>query len=601
MRVTYTNVHIFHRFSFYDYCISLVTKTISVNKIGLLFVVFKKVISWFGKDSDNKESASKHRETKKNNNDSSDVKSKDTQFKGNKAKGSNRKPRSKKHDKNNDSNRPRTNEVFEPVSEKATVIPRGDHPISRKQISPSALKVLYRLKDNGYQAYLVGGCIRDILLGLEPKDFDVVTNATPEQVKACFSNCRLIGRRFRLAHIMFGREIIEVATMRGHHSFDEETASDEPSTDEIGDNNTTSVSNSTTKKISKQSDEGQLLRDNVYGTIDEDAERRDFTINSLYYDIRNFDLLDFANGMADIEAGVIDLIGDPETRYREDPVRMLRAVRFSTKLRMKIAERTETPIFELGHLLRNIPPARLFDESLKLFLSGKALDNFESLRHYGLFKYFFPAAEQVLTGNPEDKEERMMKLMFTNTDIRINAEKSISPAFVLAAIYWYPLEAHAEELQHESGLSPYDAFQLAMNDVLHRAVQSIAIPKRFTATMRDIWNSQHRLLKTQGKRPLQMLENARFRAAYDFLLLRAEIEGGELEEVADFWTELQESDDAQRIMAEAKRNASKRRFEDRKPSSRGKKPGPKDGESKPKRSGKYRSQRRRKKPSGDKS
>ena len=555
-------------------------------------MVLKKVISWFGKDSDKKESATKRPTTKKK--DNTESKSSRTSSKGKKNYQSNKPNRNR-----NEHPASRQPEVFEPVSENATVIPRSDHPISRKQISPSALKVLYRLKDNGYQAYLVGGCIRDILLGLQPKDFDVVTNATPEQVKACFSNCRLIGRRFRLAHIMFGREIIEVATMRGHHDIPEEPLESEENTATKAIQEAPGAG----KKISKQSDEGQLLRDNVYGTIDEDAERRDFTINSLYYDIRNFDLLDFANGMADIEAGVIDLIGDPETRYREDPVRMLRAVRFSTKLRMKIAERTEAPIFELGHLLRNIPPARLFDESLKLLLSGKALDNFESLRHYGLFKYFFPAAEQVLTGNPEDKEERLMKLMFKNTDIRINADKSISPAFVHAAIYWYPLEAHAEELQHESGLSPYDAFQLAMNDVLHRAVQSIAIPKRFTATMRDIWNSQHRLLKIQGKRPLQMLENARFRAAYDFLLLRAEIEGGELEEIADFWTELQESDDAQRVMAEAKRKASTRRFEERqgKPAGRPKKSSSsfKDSDGKPKRSGKYRSNRRKKKPSAE--
>lgn len=533
-------------------------------------MVLKKVISWFGKDSDKKSSASKPSRN-----------------------ADGRKKRARSAKKQTHAKQTPQQPVIRSASVEhhATIIPRDQHPISRKQISPNALKVLYRLKDNGYEAYLVGGCIRDILLGLQPKDFDVVTNATPEQVKACFSNCRLIGRRFRLAHIMFGREIIEVATMRGHHqsSNDDVTSVDIEQKQE-------QPSPAVAKKISKQSDEGQLLRDNVYGTIDEDAERRDFTINSLYYDIRNFDLLDFANGMADIEKGVIDLIGDPETRYREDPVRMLRAVRFATKLNMTIAKRTESPIYELGHLLRNIPPARLFDESLKLLLSGKALANFEMMRHYGLFKYFFPAAEQVLTGNPEDKEERMMKLMFTNTDTRINADKSISPAFVLAAIYWYPLEAHAQELELESGLSPYDAFQLAINDILHRAVQSVAIPKRFTANMRDIWNSQHRLRKTQGKRPLQMLENARFRAAYDFLLLRAEIEGGELEEIADFWTHLQETDEGKRAMADAKRNAGQRRFE-------GRPEGRSDDRSKsgPKRNAKYRSNRRKKKPSGNRS
>ena len=418
--------------------------------------------------------------------------------------------------------------------EHATKLSRSQHPVSRSKISPNALKVLYRLKDNGYDAYLVGGCIRDILLGLAPKDFDVVTNATPEQVKACFNNCRLIGRRFRLAHIMFGREIIEVATFRGHHEAPQDKAHEtDPKL--------------LAKKISRSSDEGQLLRDNVYGTIEEDAERRDFTINALYYSIRDYAIYDFANGIDDIDKGLIDLIGDPETRYREDPVRMLRAIRFSTKLRMQIAERTEAPIYELAHLLRNIPPARLFDESLKLFLAGKAADNYRGLREFGLFRYFFPVVDQVLSGNPEAKEERLIECMFNNTDARINSGKSVSPAFILASMLWYPLEGHADELAIESGLSPYDAFQLAINDVLHRMVQTVAIPKRFTATMREIWQFQHRLTKTRGRRPAQLIENPRFRAAYDFLLLRAEAEGGELAELADWWTQYQQTDEAKQI------------------------------------------------------
>lgn len=433
--------------------------------------------------------------------------------------------------------------------EGANVIARNDHPISRKQLSPNALKVLYRLKDSGYDAYLVGGCIRDILLGLQPKDFDIATNATPEQVKRCFNNCRVIGRRFKLAHVMFGREIIEVATFRGHHSEQEK--------EDI--------------KTSKQSTEGQLLRDNVYGTIEEDAERRDFTINALYYNIKDFTIYDFANGVEDIKAGVINLIGDPETRYREDPVRMLRAVRFSTKLRMQIAERTEAPMFELAHLLRNIPPARLFDESLKLFLAGKAQDNYRSLREYGLFRYFFPVVDQVLSGSVQDKEERFLELMFANTDTRINNDKSVSPAFIMATLLWYPLETHAKELEQESGLHPYDAFQIAMNDVLHRAVQTVAIPKRFTSTMREIWQFQHRLTKTKGKRPAQVMEHPRFRAAYDFLLLRAEVEGGELEQLADWWTEYQESDEGKRASLTksnqgkgAGKGRSRRRYSNRK-------------------------------------
>lgn len=437
----------------------------------------------------------------------------------------------------------------------ASVIARNQHPVSRKQLSPNALKVLYRLKDNGYDAYLVGGCIRDILLGLQPKDFDIATNATPEQVKRCFNNCRVIGRRFKLAHVMFGREIIEVATFRGHHS-------DEQQDD---------------AKTSKQSNEGQLLRDNVYGTIEEDAERRDFTVNALYYNIKDFAIYDFANGMEDIKAGVINLIGDPETRYREDPVRMLRAVRFSTKLRMKIAERSETPIFELAHLLRNIPPARLFDESLKLLLAGKAQDNYRSMREYGLFRYFFPVVEQVLSGNPDDKEERFIELMLANTDTRINQGKSVSPAFIMATLLWYPLETHAKELEHESGLHPYDAFQIAMNDILHRTVQTVAIPKRFTTTMREIWQFQHRLTKTKGKRPTQVVEHPRFRAAYDFLLLRAEVEGGELMTLANWWTDFQQSDEGKRAALtrppqnkgkKVNKGRGRRRYNNKKPSAK---------------------------------
>jgi len=452
-----------------------------------------------------------------------------------------------------------------------SVLPRQEHPISRKMISPSALKVLYRLKDNGYEAYLVGGCIRDILLGLSPKDFDVVTNATPEQVKACFNNCRLIGRRFRLAHIVFGKEIIEVATFRGHHDAPQDPA-------KIRD------PKALAKKTSRASTEGQLLRDNVYGTIEEDAERRDFTINSLYYSIADYSIYDFADGLKDIDKGLIDLIGDPETRYREDPVRMLRAVRFATKLRMRISERSEAPIYELAHLLRNIPPARLFDECLKLFLAGKAYENYRQLREFGLFRYFFPVVEQSIAHNPEGKEERMLDIMLKNTDERINAGKSVSPAFIMAAMLWYPLEAHADEIANEGGLHPYDAFQIAINDVLQRMIQTVAIPKRFTATMREIWQFQHRLTKTKGKRVSQLLENPRFRAAYDFLLLRAEAEGGELVDLATFWTDFQSTPEGK---AKSEKAEQQRSRGSRRPSANGK-----PGETKSSR-GKYRKRRRR--------
>jgi len=273
------------------------------------------------------------------------------------------------------------------LSTKSTELPiiytRSEHPVSRQLLSANAKKVLYRLNSAGFEAYLVGGGVRDILLGLKPKDFDIATNATPEQIKGLFRNCRLIGRRFRLAHILFGRDIIEVATFRGHH--DNLTPSNEPQTN---------------KHIkAKQSEEGMLLRDNIYGSIEEDAERRDFTINALYYSMKDFNVYDFAHGVEDVHNKIIRLIGDPETRYREDPVRMLRAVRFATKLDMRISEATQKPIVELAPLLANIPPARMFEEFNKLFMSGKAVANFQMMRKFGLFGYFFPRLNQVYLKN----------------------------------------------------------------------------------------------------------------------------------------------------------------------------------------------------------
>ncbi|NQZ10472.1 MAG: polynucleotide adenylyltransferase PcnB [Algicola sp.] len=406
-------------------------------------------------------------------------------------------------------------------------IPRDQHNISRKQLSPNALKVLYRLQDNGYEAYLVGGCIRDILLGKTPKDFDVVTNATPEQVKASFNNCRLIGRRFRLAHIMYGREIIEVATMRGHH--------DQPPEEANNKNNT-----------SHHSDEGQLLRDNVYGSIEEDAQRRDFTINALYYSVNGFYVRDFANGIAAIEAKRIELIGDPEARYREDPVRMLRAVRFATKLDMTIEEKTEQPLYELGSLLTNIPSARLFEESMKLTLAGKAEANYRLMRKYGLFGHMFPVPSEILNGDMQSKQERLVQQMFVNTDIRINNRKRVTPAYIHAALLWYVVEQETDRLMQEQKLSHYDASYNAMTEVLARHCRSIALPKRFSTVSRDIWQLQSRLTRRMGKRAFKLLEHPKFRAGYDFLLLRGEIEGGEVAELGQWWTDFQHADEKTR-------------------------------------------------------
>lgn len=390
-------------------------------------------------------------------------------------------------------------------------------------MSENALKVLYRLHNSGYQAYLVGGCVRDALLGKEPKDFDVTTDATPEQIKGLFRNCRLIGRRFRLAHIVFGREIIEVATFRGHH----ENVDDGQS------------------KVSKQSDDGQLLRDNVFGSIEEDAQRRDFTINAMYYNIADYSISDFAGGMQAIKDKKLRLIGDPETRYREDPVRMIRAVRFAAKLDMQISEESAEPIKRMAPLMANIPPARLFEEVLKLLLSGQGLVTYKLLSEFHLFEPLFPQLAPLLL-QPGNRENQFVEQVLTNTDNRINTGQRVTPAFIFAAFMWYPLEERCQQLMVEGGLNHFDAFNLALNDVMHRQVQRIMIPKRFTAAIREIWQLQNRLPKRYGRRAYQMLEHPKFRAAYDFLLLRGQVEGGDLIELGQWWTDFQEADEGQR-------------------------------------------------------
>ncbi|GAA3551052.1 polynucleotide adenylyltransferase PcnB [Zobellella aerophila] len=395
------------------------------------------------------------------------------------------------------------------------VLTRAEHNISRQQISENALKVLYRLNKAGYDAYLVGGGVRDLLLGRSPKDFDVATSATPEQVKHLFSNCRLVGRRFRLAHVLFGREVIEVATFRGHHH-----------------------QVNTNKHISAQSAEGMLLRDNVYGTIEEDAERRDFTVNALYYNIADFSVLGFAGGLQDLDARRLELIGDPETRYREDPVRMIRAVRFSAKLGLSISPRTEAPIKTLAPLLADIPPARLFEETLKLFLAGQGLETYKQLHHYGLFAPLFPETAEVM-GKGNNRYGRFIELALANTDERIAQDLRVTPAFLYAALLWGPVETRTQEFVNDGGLGYYDAFMLACDDVIGRQVKTVAIPRRFSSVVRDIWQLQERLPKRAGKRPHRLLEHPKFRAGYDFLLLRAELDP-RLKELAEWWTDFQQ-------------------------------------------------------------
>jgi poly(A) polymerase len=363
--------------------------------------------------------------------------------------------------------------------------------VSRANISPNALKVLYRLKDSGYQAHLVGGGVRDLLLGREPKDFDIATDAHPEDVRRLFRNCRLIGRRFRLAHVIFGREIIEVATFRAMQDAD-------------GNDDGHHVDG-----------EGRIVRDNVYGTIEADALRRDFTVNALYYSIADFSIIDYAGGMQDIERGVLRLLGDPETRYREDPVRMLRAVRFAAKLGFRIEADTERLIQPLGPLLGDIPPARLFDEMLKLFMGGSALANFEMLRHYDLFRQLFPLTEQSLTHEENHFPLTLISHGMANTDARIAAGKPVTQH-----------SAHA--LQH------------AGSQIIAEQAQVMATPRRFSLPMREIWMLQLRLEQKGGRRRARVLEHPRFRAAYDFLLLRGE--AGEVsKDICDWWTEFQET------------------------------------------------------------
>jgi len=393
------------------------------------------------------------------------------------------------------------------------------HSLSRNEISANALKVLYRLHNAGYRSCLVGGGVRDILLGLHPKDFDIATDASPEQVKQLFRNCRLIGRRFRLAHILFGKEIIEVATFRGHHQ-------------KVSESN-----------HSKSSSEGMILRDNVFGSIEEDAIRRDFTINALYYDIADFSVQDFCDGMDDLKNRLMRIIGDPETRYREDPVRMLRAIRLAVKLDLQLEERTAEPLQELSVLLKDIPSARLWDESHKLFLAGYSAETFSRLEHYHLLSPILPQMTEALETNNNPGFREFIQAALVNTDKRIRQNKSLNPAFLYACFLWQSVRDAASQ-NRSDGFHAAEAMQKAQASVLGMQTESIAIPRRFSQVIREIWLMQHRLESRRGKNLLSVLEHPRFRAGYDFMLLRATI--GEVDQkIADWWTHIQEADQQQ--------------------------------------------------------
>ncbi len=391
------------------------------------------------------------------------------------------------------------------------IIPRPDHPVSRKQLSQGAVKTLYRLHEAGHEACLVGGGVRDILLGIQPKDFDIATSASPEQVKDLFGRqCRLIGRRFRLAHVRFGGEILEVATFRaGHHHADEE---DQAQLDHSG----------------------RILRDNVFGTLEQDAWRRDFTVNALYYDIADFSIKDFVGAMADVDSRVLRMIGDPEERYREDPVRMLRAIRFAAKLDLSIEPATEAPIRPLANLLREVPAARLFDEVTKLLMFEQGPAVFELLYDYGLFSELFPAAQHALEQETSGAGLTLIRAALRGTASRIAENKPVTPSFLLAALLW-PAVRRAVEADTRN---PAMAMQEAASSIAGDQQQLISIPKRFGIPMREIWFLQRRFEQRRGKRPYALLGHPRFRAAYDFLLLRAE--AGEVDaELAQWWTDFQ--------------------------------------------------------------
>ena len=384
-------------------------------------------------------------------------------------------------------------------------LPQSRHRITRNSISGSALQVCDVLADRGYAAYVVGGAVRDVLLDIEPKDFDVATDARPEQIKPLFRRALLIGRRFRLVHVMMGPETIEVSTFR---------AADQAS--------------------AQKDEHGRVLRDNVFGSIEEDARRRDFTVNALYYDCKSGEVIDYHGGLADLKKRTLRMIGDPATRFREDPVRMLRAVRLAAKLGLSIDGATRAPIKRLAPLLEHVPPPRLFEEMLKLLLSGHASACLRQLRHEGLHKGMLPLLDVILE---QPLGERFVTLALAQTDERVLSDRPVSPAFLFAALLWHEVLA-AWKAREKRGERRVPALEAAMDEVLDAQSGKLAITRRLTATMREVWSMQPRFEERSGQRPFRLLELARFRMAYDFLALRAA--SGEVPaEVESWWRAFQ--------------------------------------------------------------
>ncbi len=398
------------------------------------------------------------------------------------------------------------------------IISPDGHSISLPAVSDNAVKIVQELKCAGYEAHLVGGCVRDLLLDRTPKDFDIATDAQPEEIKSIFRGCRLIGRRFRLAHVRKNGEVIEVATYRAAPS----------PTDDVDEDRT------------HIADHGQVLRDNVYGTQQDDVLRRDFTINALYFDPQEQSVRDFVGGIADLEKRVIRTIGDPLERLRQDPVRMLRAVRFAAKLEFNIDPAMLTATSELAALLLHVPPARMLDEVIKLFHGGYALRTYDMLREYGLFRYIFPFTEQCLDGITPN----LSSLALANTDNRIQLGKPVIPAFLFACLLWDPLQADVHKLQ-DGGMDSRRAWSVAASDAVRDQAQHVAIPRRFVIVIKDIWALQPLLEQRSPKSIHRILGHKRFRAAYDLMLLRTEV--NEIKsEIAQWWTRIQDADQQER-------------------------------------------------------
>src|SRR2546423_1183450 len=387
-------------------------------------------------------------------------------------------------------------------------VPREKHGLSRDALSPAASKVCTVLREAGFSAYVVGGAVRDLLLGIEPKDFDVATDARPEQVKPLFRRALIIGRRFRLVHVMMGAETVEISTFR---AADPDTA--------------------------EKDEHGRVLRDNVFGTQAEDARRRDFTVNALYYDPANEEVVDFHGGLADIRKRTLRVIGEPETRYREDPVRMLRAVRLAAKLGLTLDPATREPIRRLAPLMERVPPARLFDEMLKLLLSGHASACLRQLRAVGLHEGLLPLLDVILE---QPLGERFVTLALAQTDERVLAERPVSPAFLFAALLWHEVLA-AWKSRMARGQRSMPALEAAMDDVLETQCAKLAITRKLTATMREVWAMQPRFDQRSGQRAYRLFELARFRMAYDFLALRA-ASGEAAADLEAWWRAFQAAD-----------------------------------------------------------